>query len=201
METRPEKLDAQIAGLSDAVCEKCGGTLAVRIVPEFEHAAIGLPCVVLRNAVEDIYCAECGTRDSLRFPDIDGLMAAIAIARVKQNVKLAGANIRFLRKALGLNQQELAKLLAVRNETVSRWETSHQPIEPSTEKLLRVVVAIELSDRAPGIEVNFKELVEATAPAVRKHLQPPPLVLETTKVMRNENHRRRTIAAWALAHV
>jgi len=185
--------------MSPAVCKKCGGHLASRIVPEFEHAAIGLPGVVLKNAVEQFYCTACGTADSVHFPNIDGLMAAIALARVKQNTKLAGPDIRFLRKALELNQQELAKLLAVRNETVSRWETGHQPIEPSTEKLLRTVVAIELSDRAPGIEVDFKQLVEATAPAVRKDPRPAPLVLEPTKVVKRENRRQRAVAAWALA--
>jgi putative zinc finger/helix-turn-helix YgiT family protein len=183
--------------LSVAVCEKCGGALASRTVAEFEHAAIGLAGVVLRNAVEEIYCTKCDTVDSVHFPNVDGLTAAIAVARVKQNTKLAGADVRFVRKALGRNQQELAALLGVRNETVSRWETGHQPIEPPTEKLLRALVAIELSERAPGINVDFKELLEAPVPAVRRDLRPAPLVLETTRVMRKENHRRWSIAAWA----
>jgi|SRR5215470_3579404 len=183
--------------MSAAVCEQCGGELASRVVPDFEHAAIGLPGVVLRNAVEEIYCVRCGTVDSVHFPNIDGLTAAIAVARVKQNTKLAGADIRFLRKALGHNQQELATLLGVRSETVSRWESNHQPIEPPTEKLLRALVAVELSERAPGIEVDFKELLETTVPAVRKDPRPTPLVLETTRVVRKENHRRRSIMAWA----
>jgi len=190
MENHGKKLNA-------AVCERCGGELATRTVSDFEHAAIGLPGVVLRNAVEEIYCVRCGTVDSVHFPNVDGLTAAIAVARVKQNTKLAGADIRFLRKALGRNQQELAALLGVRNETVSRWESSHQPIEPATEKLLRALVAVELSDRAPGIEVDFKELLETPVPAIRKDPRPVPLVLETTRVVKKENHRRRSIAAWA----
>ena len=52
--------------------------------------------------------------------------------------------------------------------------------------------------RAPGIEVDFKQLVEATVPAVRKDPRPTPIVLETTKVVKRENHRRRAIAAWSL---
>jgi transcriptional regulator with XRE-family HTH domain len=181
--------------MSAAVCERCGGELASRTVPDFEHAAIGLPGVVLRNAVEEIYCTRCGTVDSVHFPNVDGLIAAIAVARVKQNTKLAGADIRFLRKALGRNQLELAALLGVRGETVSRWESTHQPIEPPTEKLLRALVAVELSDCAPGIDVDFKELLETTVPAVRKDPRPTPLVLETTQVVRKENHRR-SIPAW-----
>lgn len=198
MENHAKNLNEIVSKLTAAVCEKCAGPLAIRTVHEFEHAAIGLPGVVLRDAVEEIYCLKCSTVDSVHFPNVDGLTAAIAVARVKQNTKLAGADIRFLRKALGRNQQQLAALLGVRNETVSRWEKDHQPIEPSTEKLLRTVVAIELSDRAPGIEVDFKQLVEATVPAVRKDPRPTPLVLETTKVVKRENHRRRAIAAWSL---
>jgi len=203
MENRRKVMGKRIAeraskhAASAALCERCGGSLKSRKVREFVHPVLGLPGVVLKNAVEEIYCTKCGTVDSVHFPNMAGLGAAIAVARVKQNIKLNGADIRFLRKALGLNQQELADLMGVRNETVSRWETGRQPIEPPSEKLLRALVAIKLSDQAPAIGIDFKELIEIKVVAMSKNPRSVPLILEPTRVLKKVNHRQRRLEAWA----
>lgn len=203
MENRRKVMGKRIAErtskhvVAAASCERCGGSLKSRKVLEFVHPALGLPGVVLKNAVEEIYCTKCGTVDSVHFPNMAGLCAAIAVARVKQNTRLNGADIRFLRKALDLNQQELAALMGVRNETVSRWETARQPIEAPSEKLLRALVAIKLSDQAPAISIDFKELIEIKVAAAPKKPQPVPLILEPTRVLKKINHRQRRLDAWA----
>jgi putative zinc finger/helix-turn-helix YgiT family protein len=190
-----ERVSKNIA--SAASCERCGGCLKSRKVPEFVHPALGLPGVVLKNAVEEVYCTSCGTVDSVHFPNMAGLSAAIAVARVKQNIRLSGTDIRFLRKALGLNQQELADLMGVRNETVSRWEAGRQPIEAPSEKLLRALTAIKLSDQTPAISVDFKELIEIKVTAASKKPQPVLLVLEPARVLKKVNHRQCRLEAWA----
>ena len=203
MENRRKVMGKRIAerasrhAASASLCEKCGGPLESRKIPEFAYPALGLPGVVLKNAVEEIYCTRCGTVDSVHFPNMAGLSAAIAVARVKQNTKLNGADIRFLRKALDLNQQELADLIGVRNETVSRWETGRQPIEPPSEKLLRALVAIKLSDQTPAITINFKELIEIKVATLRKNPRPVPLILEPTRVLKRIDNRQRRLEAWA----
>ncbi len=202
METRRKVIGKSIARraskhtAASSPCEECDGPLASRKVSAFEHPALGLPGVVLKNAVEEIYCPRCNAVDSVHFPNLAGLSAAIAVARVKQNTKLNGPDIRFLRKALALKQQELAGLIGVRNETVSRWETDRQPIETPSEKLLRALVAIKLSDQAPAIDVDLKELIEIKLAAARKDPRPVPLVLEPTRVLKKDGHRRR-VDAWA----
>jgi putative zinc finger/helix-turn-helix YgiT family protein len=203
MENRRKVIDKTIAqrsmkqAASAPSCESCGGRLKSRKIPEFTHPALGLPGVVLKNAVEEIYCTNCGMVDSVHFPNMAGLSAAIAVARVQQSTRLNGADIRFLRKALDLNQQELADLMGVRNETVSRWEAGRQPIEAPSEKLLRALTAIKLSDQAPAISLDFKKLIEIKVAAVRKKPQPIPLVLEPTRVLKKVNHRQRRLEAWA----
>jgi transcriptional regulator with XRE-family HTH domain len=141
-------------------CEHCGGALKVRILSKFQHKAIGLAGVVLLDAVEQFYCSECGRPDSIRFPDLSGLIAAVALARAKMAPKFGPEDIRFVRKAIGWNVKELARKLEVRSETVSRWENGHEIIGSTSEKLLRTFAAIELNDKAPASALNFRQLVD-----------------------------------------
>src|SRR5271166_1593132 len=50
--------------------------------------------------------------------------------------------------------RELAAKLEVREETVSRWENEKEPIGATSEKLLRLIVAQFLGDKAPALEVD-----------------------------------------------
>jgi DNA-binding transcriptional regulator YiaG len=82
---------------------------------------------------------------------------------------LAGAGLdqgdafRFMRKALGLRAAELAALLGVRTETVSRWETGALPVERRALALLGTMVA----DRLEGRDDTITRLEALRAPAKR----------------------------------
>jgi transcriptional regulator with XRE-family HTH domain len=49
-----------------------------------------------------------------------------------------------LRKALDLTGAELAEVLDVRKETVSRWENDQEPMGPHREKLFRLLIGDQL---------------------------------------------------------
>ena len=70
-------------------------------------------------------------------------MAALhkGLARVisRKESRLAPAEIRFLRKHLGLSGVDFANVLGVVPETVSRWETGKADISSTAERLLRVL--------------------------------------------------------------
>src|SRR5581483_8752737 len=83
---------------------------------------------------------------------------AVAIARVKLPVKLKGRDIRFLRWAMELTGRNLAKKLEVAAETISRWENDHDPINPASEKLLRLLVGVHLAERAPMVPFIAKDI-------------------------------------------
>ena len=106
--------------------------------------------IVLLDAAERVLCARCGA-DYYVIPDIDGLTAAVAMVRALESYKLSGADIRYLRKAAGYSGANLAQLLEVSVETVSRWENSKLVMGPSSEKLLRLIVAEKLQDHAPAV--------------------------------------------------
>lgn len=138
-------------------CERCGGTLTVRTLREFrDDRLIGIAGVVIMDAVEEWRCENCGHLASIGFVDLEGLIAAVAVARVAAPAKLDAADVRFLRKALGWSSKDLAAKLEVRDETVSRWENNREPIGPTSEKLLRLIVAEFLAEKAPAVEVDEK---------------------------------------------
>ena len=90
-------------------------------------------------------CTACGTSyfDDRTVAEFDALVAAtLAEAGIADPDAL-----KFLRKVTGLRGKEFAQLLAVRPETVSRWEQGKRPIDRATFTLMRQLV----HERAAGI--------------------------------------------------
>ena len=119
-------------------CEHCGGRVRHRVIREFrDDALLGLPGVVLVNAVTEAVCTRCRQVAGITIPNLAGAIAAAGIARVMDPVKLTGAEFRAVRRAAGYTAKDLAEVvLDVRAETVSRWETGAEPIGPPTRNLL-----------------------------------------------------------------
>ncbi|MBI4518617.1 MAG: helix-turn-helix domain-containing protein [Deltaproteobacteria bacterium] len=83
-------------------------------------------------------CAGCATTyfDDLVVSQFDALVAArLAEAGVTEPEAL-----KFMRKGTGLQAKEFAELLAVRPETVSRWEQGKRPIDRATYAVMRQLV-------------------------------------------------------------
>ena len=92
-------------------------------------------------------------------PDLDRaklLAGAEAMARGLRD----GGTFKFIRKALGLRAADLADLLDVSPETISRWENSHRTAERSVWNTLADLVSDRLlgtrtsrapADRGPAI--------------------------------------------------
>lgn len=90
-------------------------------------------------------CVGCRTAyfEDLVVSQFDALVAArLAEAGVTQPEAL-----KFMRKVTGLQGKEFAELLAVRPETVSRWEHGRRPIDRATYAVIRQLVC----ERARGI--------------------------------------------------
>jgi DNA-binding transcriptional regulator YiaG len=75
--------------------------------------------------------------------DLDQLAAyerRAAIVVLSEAVDIGGGEIRFARKALGLKQAQLATLLDVAPETISRWETGAETMSRVSRLALLAVV-------------------------------------------------------------
>lgn len=99
---------------------------------------------------------------------------------------MLGENIRALRKARGLSQQELAERLHVVRQTVSKWEQGLSV--PDADMLVRL---------AECLEVSVEELLGAPKPESTVPLEPQAVLADKlsalTGQLAEQNHRRRPL--------
>jgi putative zinc finger/helix-turn-helix YgiT family protein len=121
-------------------CPGCGGELQSGR-ENYKYTACGLPNITLMN-VEVSRCRNCG-EEIASIPHVEALHREIAIAIIKKHARLTPAEIRYLRKYLGMSGVSFAELMGVDATTVSRWESEKlaQPMGPQAERLLRLLVA------------------------------------------------------------
>jgi DNA-binding transcriptional regulator YiaG len=109
------------------------------VVDQFEATDIGAPFkVFLKNCVKVVSDEQSGEIISYTIPDPDGLVRAVALARILHDRKLFGEDIKFLRKAAGVMQKDLAKAISVSPEHLCKCEAGKIPLSVTSEKLLRV---------------------------------------------------------------
>lgn len=97
-------------------------------------------------------CSSCN-ESYVTGPDLNRFELMVA-AELGKAGEVSGGILRFMRKALGMKAMELAKLLDVSPETVSRWETGAQSIDRRTMTL----VAVMITDKLEGRETTLRSL-------------------------------------------
>lgn len=109
-----------------------------RVVDHFEATDLGAPFkVVLHNAVRVTFGKD-GKAASYKIPDLEGLIHTVAITRVLHPRKLAGRDVKFVRKAIGVKQKDLAVRLSMTPEHLSRCEAGALVMSPTAETLFRI---------------------------------------------------------------
>ncbi len=114
-------------------------------------------------------CVECGegtigAEDGMRFE------AAIAEALARSGAS-SGDAFRAMRRHLGLRSGDLAALLSVAAETVSRWETGQRPIDPAAARLVGVLVLEKSGGRSETmIRLRLLSKPRRQPKTVRLHL-------------------------------
>lgn len=126
-----------------------------RIRPEFVDEQMGLPVILL----DSVYEARSGSASGPVIPDETGLEVAMAMARIMDEHKLNGQEIKFLRRAIGLKAVDLADFLDVTPETLSRWENAKEPISTNPERVLRIRVYNALRRKAPGVKASAEAIL------------------------------------------
>lgn len=119
-------------------CGGCGRAVQPERV-SYRYDESGLPNVVLQG-VEVRRCAACG-HEELSIPHVTKVHRAIASGLVSSPYRLTGAQFRFLRKHLELSGEQLAGYLHTDKTKISKWEREEDPIGPSTDRLMRLLVA------------------------------------------------------------
>ncbi len=158
-------------------CTKCReAKLEERIVPKHEVGdLLGLPAVLVNAPL--LQCPKCG---AVHVPGhvLDFLIPALA-AKVVAVSELAANETKFLRKVIGLTQNELADRLELSRATVARWEADDSVLAGTNSFALRALVAMHLMQDRPSLA---SELVpgfnrpEQTPPVRPYQLASPPQV-------------------------
>lgn len=153
-----------------------------KIIPRHKDTLMGLPIVLINAAYEAVHGDETG----VVVPDIPALEAAIAVARASVPTKLSGNEIRFLRKAIGMKAQDLAKFLDVTPETFSRWENdSGSPISTNPERVFRLRVVHALRDKTPGVMAKDDVILDMNFVPFRTTLNPVTLVFYRLAILQD----------------
>jgi putative zinc finger/helix-turn-helix YgiT family protein len=122
-------------GLPDDACPACGATMVVK------RSALRLPVNGEEIAVPSaahLRCLICG-EILLRYQDSKRLGEdAIAIYRRKHGL-LSADEIRAIRERFELTQVDLARLLRLGANTVSRWESGRNVQTAAMDMLLRLI--------------------------------------------------------------
>lgn len=102
---------------------------------------IGAPFeVILCSAVRQRIDTATGEVLETEIPNLGGLLKEVAVARALCSRKFSPADIKFVRKAVNLKAVDLANLLGVTAEHLSRCENDDRALSPAAEKLLRVII-------------------------------------------------------------
>jgi transcriptional regulator with XRE-family HTH domain len=120
-----------------AECSKCGADARI-VRGDYEFNETGLRDIVLLD-IQQIRCGKCGNVDPI-LSGVDDLMDVIALAILQKQFRLKGEELRFLRKNIGLGQEEFSELLHVDKTTLSKWENNEDPIGIQSDLWARTVV-------------------------------------------------------------
>jgi DNA-binding XRE family transcriptional regulator len=121
------------------------------------------PFVVLDDSTTAPTCQACG-RSFIDLAAKQALELRAAQAVLQQVLHVPGVVLRGVRKALGLKQSELAELLDVRAETISRYESDEAPLPRAVQ--LAVADICARVERAHG-DVNAARPLTSTSTTLR----------------------------------
>ena len=138
-------------------CLSCGETMASHR-ENYRYVESGLPNIILVG-VEVRRCRGCGEFE-LVIPKMAQLHRLVADVISKKTERLTHHEVRFLRKHIGWSGVDFARNFGVTPETVSRWESGAQNINPMAERLLRILTL----SHEPVLDYSILERVGSEAP-------------------------------------
>ncbi len=126
----------------------------------------------IKIALEDVRvfaCPGCGN-ETHSIPKIEALFREVAHQLASKKTGLMPAEVRFLRKHLGLSGRDFARKMGVDHTTVSKWENGAQPMGGQSERALRIMV---LADK-PVEEYPLEEMATEDARPMRLRMKVGP---------------------------
>jgi DNA-binding transcriptional regulator YiaG len=157
-------------------CTECGKR-ARATTGKYRFDEVGIPVVI--DKIPLVKCGHCGNVDPV-IPNLNALIDGIAFSVISRCSHLTGAEVRFLRKYLGLPASEFARLIDVDRTTISKWDNAQQDIGAQSDRLIRLLVASkskELRKKIERVMENYRELTDSEAPRTQ-YLRIDPFTME-----------------------
>lgn len=139
------------------ICPSCGST-TMFMIGNHHYTECGLSNVIVKEV--GFHRCKCG-EVFYQLPGIAEVHEEIARAILNKKSLLTREEVKFLRKWLGLNSEQLAAILGVTRASVSRWE--NQLPTPANDRTIRLFVA-----GARNIPLDAKALFAQVAPTPDK---------------------------------
>jgi transcriptional regulator with XRE-family HTH domain len=131
----------------------CEGDVVNSSVEDFAYDMLGFPVVVRRLTLP--VCRTCHA--CLLDGATENMLARPAYNALLRRAGLTPTEVVALRKALGLTQSELAKLMRVQRLAVVRWEGGSRPCTGPSEVLLKHLVNSQLGLGIKPAELSTEE--------------------------------------------
>lgn len=122
--------------------------------------------VTLTGGVLEKTCEVCGAVAGHILTKPRQLVGMVAVLRSCDAKKLNGAEIRFLRKAMGLKANQLAVKLDIDPSYLSKIENDKQVMSVVHEKLLRSAVLFHYLEETRRLDMDGNEIFSMDIPAV-----------------------------------
>lgn len=127
------------------------------VLPEFVADNLGAPFkVILKNSVKQLIDPKTGKVKKTIIPNPRDLITKVALQRLTYSRKLSGSDIRFIRKALKIRAKELAEMIEISVEHMSRCESGERILSPGVEKCLRLAILLREFDIGEVVDEDCK---------------------------------------------
>jgi DNA-binding transcriptional regulator YiaG len=140
-------------------CPKCGSLEEVRT--ERTEQTGGVEGIVAEVVLAEVRCGKCGRGLALA----GNYELQLAYAQLLADVgKASGWAFSVMREALSLSEADLASLLGVRRETISRWESRRNPQQVDRAAWIALTAIVE--DEVHQRRTTVHRLLTTTRPEV-----------------------------------
>ncbi len=157
-------------------CLECGTRMRARRNQTVPYPESGIPDLWLRG-IKVYRCRKCGG-EYPEFPNPRRLHRWIADWLAQQLLPLRGSECRFLRKQMALSTKELAELMGVRRESVTRWETDAEAIGAPSERLIRLIYGVWCApDNGKQLPPHLRQIRDALRSIERRRERRPTKVI------------------------
>jgi DNA-binding transcriptional regulator YiaG len=145
-------------------CRECGAEMRTE-VRDHHFVESGLENVWIEGVT--VHVCPNG-HELLAIPALGQVHRVLALAIISNGQRLTGPEVKYLRKYLGLSNQDFAKVMKVSESTASRWANG-EDMGGSAENLLRLLVRRgEKPEAYPVDELAYlKGLAENSSPRGR----------------------------------